>query len=88
MSSRILLRRGTSADWLLVNPVLAVGEPGFEVDTGKLKFGDGVTTWTLLSYFSGASTQAVINAVYPLIYNQQTGSLSVDTDEITDGGNF
>jgi lysophospholipase L1-like esterase len=31
---------------------MAAGEPGFEIDSGKLKVGDGHTPWTLLEYFA------------------------------------
>lgn len=50
----IQFRRGTAAEWFAVNPVLDDGEPGFETDTGKLKIGDGVSTWNGLSYFAGS----------------------------------
>ncbi len=46
----IKLRRGTAAEWDSANPVLALGEPGFEVDTKKFKIGDGVTAWNSLNY--------------------------------------
>ena len=46
----IQYRRGTAAEWTSANPVLEVGEPGFEPDTGKSKIGDGVTAWTSLGY--------------------------------------
>jgi len=52
MAQRIQLRRGTAAEWAAANPVLAVGEPGVETDTGKQKFGDGTSTWTALPYAS------------------------------------
>ncbi|WP_314325417.1 glycosyl hydrolase family 28-related protein [Paenarthrobacter ilicis] len=52
MANRIQLRRGTSAEWAASNPVLAQGEPGIEKDTGKQKFGDGTTVWSLLPYAS------------------------------------
>jgi hypothetical protein len=42
------------ADWVKVNPVLAEGEPGYETDTGKIKFGNGVARWTELDYLIGA----------------------------------
>ena len=29
------------------------GEPGYELDTGKLKIGDGMTPWNTLEYFGG-----------------------------------
>jgi microcystin-dependent protein len=51
MASSIQLRRDTSANWGLANPVLLRGEPGFETDTGRLKVGDGTTEWNVLSYF-------------------------------------
>ena len=46
------LRRGAAADWNTANPVLRLGEPGLETDTNRLKFGDGVKTWTQLPYVS------------------------------------
>lgn len=45
-----LLKRGTAARWVEVNPVLHQGEPGFEFDTGMLKIGDGVHAWVDLEY--------------------------------------
>lgn len=48
--SRIRLRRGTAADWTAANPVLASGEPGVELDTGKQKIGDGAKAWAQLDY--------------------------------------
>lgn len=45
------LRRGTYSDWALVNPILATGEQGYEIDTGRFKIGDGVSVWTGLDYF-------------------------------------
>lgn len=49
MATRIQLRRGTSANWAAINPVLALGEPGFETDTGILRIGDGKTAFTALT---------------------------------------
>lgn len=43
-------RRGTAALWTSVNPVLAVGEKGYETDTGKFKYGNGSAAWTALPY--------------------------------------
>ena len=44
------LRRGQSAVWTKNNPVLAAGEPGYELDTGRLKIGNGTTAWVDLKY--------------------------------------
>lgn len=43
--SPIQLRRDIKVNWETVNPVLRVGEPGFEIDTNILKIGDGGTAW-------------------------------------------
>jgi hypothetical protein len=56
MSVQIKLRRDTAADWTAVNPILGSGEPGLETDTLKIKYGDGVTTWTNLAYPTMTST--------------------------------
>jgi hypothetical protein len=54
MATRIKIRRDTAANWISANPVLALGEPGFETDTRKIKYGDGSATWLNLSYaYSG-----------------------------------
>ena len=44
---------GTAADWTSNNPILTLGEFGYETDTDDLKIGDGVTAWNDLSYFVG-----------------------------------
>lgn len=53
MAIQIQYRRGTAAEWTSANPTLAVGEPGYETDTGKFKVGNGSTAWNSLAYSSG-----------------------------------
>lgn len=53
MATQIKLRRDTAANWTSINPVLALGEPGIEIDTRKIKYGDGTTAWTSLAYSAG-----------------------------------
>ncbi len=62
VQTRIKLRRATAAVWGNVNPVLALGEPGLETDTGKEKRGDGVTAWNALAYHNpgGAIPQSQV----------------------------
>lgn len=50
MATRIKLRRGTANEWIAANTLLAEGEQGYEKDTGRVKIGDGVTTWNNLPY--------------------------------------
>ena len=44
------VKRGTAARWEELNLILNPGEPGFEMDTFKLKIGDGSTPWRELPY--------------------------------------
>lgn len=46
----IQIRRGTASSWTSNNPTLSAGEWGYETDTGRLKIGDGLTSWTTLPY--------------------------------------
>ncbi|MBS4753290.1 cellulase family glycosylhydrolase [Nocardioides sp. zg-ZUI104] len=48
----IKLRRGTSAQWTSVNPVLAAGEPGLDTTVGRMKIGDGVAPWSDLEFIT------------------------------------
>lgn len=43
-------RRDTAANWTSANPVLQLGEVGWETDTRKSKLGDGITAWVDLDY--------------------------------------
>lgn len=42
--------RGSAAEWTDKNPILVYGFEGLEIDTGKKKVGDGVTSWNSLPY--------------------------------------
>lgn len=58
MATSLQVRRGTAAQWISVNPVLKIGEPGLETDTHKIKYGDGATQWISLDYSTGAAGPA------------------------------
>jgi len=53
MAIKVQLRRGTAAQWSSANPLLAEGELGLELDTGKFKVGNGTQNWNALVYASG-----------------------------------
>jgi hypothetical protein len=63
----IQLKRDVAADWTSNNPTLAAGQPGYETDTGKIKFGDGATAWNSLAYFTIAITDAELLAIAGLV---------------------
>lgn len=50
MPVQIQVRRGTSAEWVVSNPILAVGEMGYETDTKQFKIGDGTSPYNSLLY--------------------------------------
>ena len=54
MATRIQLRRDISTNWISNNPILAEGEIGIEIDTNKLKIGNGISTWNILNYYESA----------------------------------
>ena len=57
MTIQIKLRRDTAANWTSANSILALGEPGIETDTTKVKYGDGTTAWVDLAYSAGSTGQ-------------------------------
>ena len=73
MANKIQIRRDTAANWTRINPVLSDGEPGLEIDTNKVKYGNGSSTWTALSYGIGDQLKSG-NAVVSL---SSTGTVSI-----------
>lgn len=57
-------RRDTSTNWSTNNPILARGEIGYEIDTGKFKIGDSVSAWSSLAYggLSGPQSTSVLES--------------------------
>jgi len=53
LNTIIKLRADASHNWIAANPILQAGEPGVEIDTLKLKIGNGVSTWQNLPYTTG-----------------------------------
>lgn len=58
----IKLRGDTATNWTSNNPVLALREPGVEIDTSKIKIGDGVTAWNSLGYITDRPSTLAIAA--------------------------
>jgi hypothetical protein len=51
VTNLVQLRRATEAEWAGANPVLAEGEEGHELGTGRRKVGDGQLPWADLPYW-------------------------------------
>ena len=58
MANRLQLRRDGAQQWANVNPILAQGELGIEIDTSRIKIGDGVTSWNSLKYERPIETES------------------------------
>ena len=56
MALVIQYKRATASRWTEINPLLAAGEPGLELGTNRVKYGDGVRRWNDLPYSAEASS--------------------------------
>ena len=56
-------RRGPADQWTSANPILAVAEMGYETDTQKFKYGDGLSTWNELDYGISAVNLSDVTAL-------------------------
>lgn len=87
MANLIQIRRGTSAVWSSVNPILSQGEIGFATDLNKIKIGDGTSNWSSLPYISVGNADtatALQNARTISLGGDLSGSASFDgTSNIT-----
>ena len=71
--TKILPRRGTATQWAAANPILAMGELGYETDTKKSKRGDGVTAWNALAYGGDQNLSAYAPLDSPAFTGTPTG---------------
>lgn len=88
MATTIQVRRAVAAVFALVNPILAAGEPGFETDTNKVKYGDGVTAWNDLPYQKSTASDitnfntAVANAAPVSSVAGRTGNVTLQVNDV------
>lgn len=55
------LRTGSATQWAASTRILAVGEPGVETDTGRIKVGDGTNLWSGLPWSGAAISKSTSN---------------------------
>lgn len=70
---KLRLRTDSADNWININPVLLLGEVGFEEDTGRIKIGNGKSAWNVLPYFRSESAttgamqkQVILNYAFPI----------------------
>ena len=90
MASIIQIRRDTASNWTTANPILALGEMGAEIDTSKIKIGDGTTAWTSVpylidagDYLTATSTNTLTNKTITFAGNTLTGVAPTTTPTLT-----
>jgi len=59
MTTKIKLRRDTAANWASTNPVLALGEPGYDTTNNQIRVGNGTSAWASLASISADSNNTI-----------------------------
>ena len=80
MADRIQIRRDTKARWADLNPILAAGEMGFEIDNNRLKIGNGITAWNSLPYVTETDWSIIITQIDTL--TQKLDALEARVQEL------
>lgn len=80
MADRIQIRRDTKARWADLNPTLAAGEMGFEIDNNRLKVGNGITAWNSLPYVTETDWSTIITQIDTL--TQKIDALEARVQEL------
>ena len=56
MASQIQIRRDSATNWTNINPILAQGELGLDLNNNNIKIGNGLSAWNVLPYFTTTSS--------------------------------
>lgn len=78
VNTSITFRKGSSSQWNSTNPVLASGEPGYDLTNNILKIGDGVSNWNNLK--NVASISGLISASSGNFNSLSVSGISVSTN--------
>lgn len=74
------LRTGSATQWATSTRILAVGEPGVETDSGRIKIGDGTNLWSALPWSgaaiskSGTNGSLTVNGADVVVYSLPTAT--------------
>ena len=63
-----------------MNPILAAGEMGFEIDNNRLKIGNGITAWNSLPYVTETDWSTIITQIDTL--TQKLDALEARVQEL------
>lgn len=82
VNTKLKVRRDTSLNWSVNNPILASGQIGYDVTVNKIKVGNGSTTWNSLSYLIAENEvpAVILSSTQP--QNASTGDLWLIMEEV------
>jgi hypothetical protein len=63
MPYQIRIRRDSASNWQTYDPILGIGELGFDLTNNEVKVGDGTTAWTALTPIRASSDAALISGI-------------------------
>jgi hypothetical protein len=78
----IKLRRGSSAEWNATNPILASGEPGFDLTNKILKIGNGTDSWNSLSQVTPSGYALLNSPAFTGIPTAPTANSGTNTTQL------
>lgn len=74
----LLFRRDLDSEWESNNPVLASGEPGWDITNKVLKVGNGIDAWNDLEGITGGSTLDLSYSRGFFLLNEPSGTFTVN----------
>lgn len=80
--TRIQFRRGSYAEWIAKNTILASGEPGWDVTNKVLKVGDGISQWPNLDSLGGAGGSGLTESQVTTIVNTAISGIDYPVDSV------
>ena len=93
MSTILQVRNDTTTNWTAINPILAIGEFGYDSTLKQHKIGDGITPWNTLAWdtagakgdtgAAGNGGQVVINFGSGMGSNETSLFVSIPTILVT-----
>ena len=84
VTAKIQMRNDTAAKWESKNPVLAVGEIGYDTTNKKTKIGDGVTPWVDLDWFATKSKPNFATDSWSVINKYASTGAAADAYKVGD----
>ena len=80
LNGPVQLKGGTAAALAAANPLLAQREIAVEIDTGKIKVGNGINYWNDLPYSDSSSSSSTLNngQIYMLVNHPNEWNPDID----------